>query len=154
MAFDPDKFMNSAAAPMPTQMQVCPEGEWLFTIDTDPKQLTPKNISGVSQRTGNAYNFHQLELMCWCQSPEPKQKLGREKLGVRLRINLDLDENGGLIVADDKNVALGRLRTALDQNTPDWTPKALLGAGPFRGMVKVNDTDSGKFADITRVTKM
>ena len=153
--FNPEDFMNSAADPLATQFETCPEGEFPFIIDSDPAQLIPKELSGTSKKTGNAYHFWQLELNCICQSDEVRQKVGRDKVVVRLRLNLDLDDNGRLEVGPNKNVGLGQLRDALGQNTPGWTPKNLLGAGPFIGKVTQTKTDKGGvFADISRVGKV
>lgn len=153
--FDPEKFMSAAVDPMATQFEVCPEGEFPFIIDSDPKQLTPENIKGVSDRTGKPYDFWQISLVCWCMDDAVRQKLGREKLSCRMRLNLDIDPTtGGLAVGPDKNISLGRLRDALGQNKPGWTPANLLGAGPFIGLVKHTKNDKGTFADITRVGKV
>ena len=152
--FDPAAFMSSAVDPMATQMEVVPEGDFKFTIDTDPKQLNPKNLKGTSTRTGNDYDFWQIELNCHLLDDAVKQKLGREKVLVRLRLNLDLDESGRLEVGPNKNVGLGQLRDALGQNAPGWTPQKLLGAGPFIGKVKHTTSEKGTFADIQRVAKI
>lgn len=152
--FNAEEFMNAATDPMATQMQVCPEGEWLFIIDTDPAQLQPKNVKGISSRTGKPYDFWQIELNCHCQSEEPKAKLGRDKLMVRMRLNLDLDPSGRPMTGPDKNVQLGRLREALGQNTPGWSPKSLLGAGPFIGKVEHQTGEKGTFANIERVSRV
>lgn len=152
--FDPNAFMTAAADPMPTQVQSVREGEFPFVLDTDGKMLTPKNLKGTSDK--GPYNFWQLELVALCQSEEEKQRLGRNKLTVRLRVNLDLDPNTGKLEGGpNKNVALGRLREALGQNNPGWTPTALLGAGPFIGKVAhTTGKDGNVYADIVRVTKI
>ncbi len=156
MAFDPNAFMQAAADPMPTQMEVIREGEFPFVMDGDNKMLIPKNLKGVSAKTGNAYDFWQIELVALCQDEGEKQRLGRQKLPVRMRINLDLDpNNGSLVVGTNKNVALGKLREALGQNKPGWSPSALLNAGPFIGKVAhTNGSDGSTYADIVRVTKI
>lgn len=154
MSFDVEAFMNSAVDPLETHFEVVPEGEFPFLIDGDPAQLVPKELSGTSAKTGNPYHFWQLELNCVCQDGNVRQKLGREKVFVRLRINLDLDANGRIEGGPNKNVQLGQLRDALGQNSPGWTPKMLLGAGPFMGKVKHTKGDKGTFADIARVGKI
>lgn len=153
--FDPNTFMSAAVEPMSTQFEVIPEGEYLFIIDGNPAQLAPKNLKGISERTGKPYDFWQIELTCLCQDAAVKAKLGRENLSCRLRLNLDVDPTtGGLAVGPDKNISLGRLRDALGQNKPGWTPQQLLGAGPFIGLVKHTSNDKGTFADIARVGKV
>lgn len=151
--FDPNAFMTAAADPMPTQMEVLREAEFPFILDTDGKMLIPKNIKGVSDK--GPYDFWQLELVALCQDEGEKQRLGRNKISVRMRVNLDLDPNSGrLEVGPNKNVALGKLRDALGQNGPGWTPQRLLGAGPFIGKVKHTQSKGNTYADIERVTKI
>lgn len=150
--FDVNAFLSSSAEPMATQMEVCPEGEFAFMLDSDGKMLTPKNLKGTSQKTGNPYDFWQWELTALCMSEEVKQKLGRQKVPVRLRINLDIDANAGkLETGPNKNVGLGKLRDALKQNNAGWTPQQLLGAGPFLGKVTHTKDDKGNtYADVVR----
>lgn len=152
MTFDLEKFKNSAVDPLATQFEVVPEGEFPFILDNKPEMLEPKELSGTSQRTGKDYHFWQLELDCICQDPAVAAKLGRDKVVVRMRLNLDLNDDGGLATGPNKNVALGQLRAALDQNKPGWSPAQLLGAGPFMGKVVHTKSDNGAvFADIRRV---
>lgn len=152
--FDPKQFASSTAQPMSTQVEVCPEGEFPFTIDSENK-LEPRNVKGVSAN-GNAYDFWSLDLTCICQDDSVKQQLGRNKVTARLSLNLDLDENGGLDVGKGKNVSLGQLRDALGQNQPGWNPGMLLGAGPFIGKVVHRENPKGgtPFVNITRTARM
>lgn len=155
MAFDLDSFMNATVdAPMETSFPVCPEGEWPFIFDGDPKMLEVKNIKGISKNTGNPYDFHQMELVALCQSDKVKADMGRDKVLVRLRVNLDFDPSGRLATGVGKNIILGQVRDALGQNTPGWSPRQLLGAGPFIGRVKHSEgSDGRKYADITAVAR-
>jgi len=151
MSFDLEAFASQQVEPLATQFETIPEGEFPFIIDGDPKNLDVKEMKGESKRTGNPYHFFQLELICVCQDDAVKQKLGREKVTCRLRINLDLDASGRIESGSGKNIGLGQLRDALGQNSPGWTPRQLLGAGPFIGKVKHTKTDKGTYADIDRV---
>lgn len=153
--FDVNEFMNASVdTAMSTQMIVCPEGEYPFMIGSDAQMLVPKNLTGISNKTGKPYDFWQLELTCLCMSDEVKQKLKRDNVPVRLRINLDL-EGGKLKTGEGENVALGRLREALGQNKPGWKPADLLNAGPFIGKVEHSQgKDGAVYADIGRVAKI
>lgn len=147
--FNLDEFMNNSVdAPMDTQYPVCAEGEWPFVLDGDPKMLEVKNIKGSNDR--GSYDFFQMELVALCQSDTVKKEMGRDRVPVRARINLDFDHNGRLSVDKGKNVNLGQLRDALGQNKPGWSPKMLLGAGPFIGRVKHSapDKNGRVYADI------
>ena len=158
MGFDPNEFMSSTIdAPLATAFEVCPEGEFPFMLDSDPKWLTPKELSGISQKSGQPYHFWQMELSALCMDEAVKAKLGRDRVPVRLRINLDLDSAGRIETGANKSVALGRLLAALGQNRPGWNVRDLLGAGPFIGKVKHSsnkDDPTVKYADIVNTAKV
>jgi len=157
MPFDPAQFMNTPADPLPTTYEVIPEGEYKMLLDSDPKMLEVKKIEGVSQKSGDAYLFYQLELNCLVLDDKLKAKLGRDRVTARMRINLDFTDDGKLENAPNRNVALGRLREALGQNKPGWTPQQLLGAGPFIGRVRHNSSKTNpeqKFAEVVNAAKI
>lgn len=154
---DPQEFMNQPAAPMETVFTVVPKGEYPFLIDTDPEQLVPKKIEWNDKNTGEPRFFYQWELRGVCQDEKVKAVLELERVTVRLRINLDLDESGGFLSGKNKNLRLGQLREALGQNTSDWKPMDLLGAGPFIGKVDHSFSKTNtelKYADIVAVAKI
>lgn len=157
MPFDPQAFMNTPAEPLATAYEVIPEGEYPMMLDADPKMLEVRKVEGVSQKTGEPYLFYQLELACLVLDDKVKAKLGRDKVTARMRINLDFDDNGKLVTGPNKNVMLGQLRDALKQNTPGWTPQALLGAGPFMGRIKHVTSKTNpeqKFAEVSKAGKI
>lgn len=157
MPFDPQQFMSTPADPLPTTYEVIPEGEYKMMIDTDPKNVEVRKIEGISQKSGEPYLFYQLEISCLVLDDALKAKLARERVTARMRINLDFDDNGKLENAPNRNVALGRLRDALGQNKPGWTPQQLLGAGPFIGRVRHTSSQKNpeqKFAEVTGAAKI
>lgn len=157
MAFDPNAFLTASTDPLPTAYEVIPEGEYQMMLDADPKMLEVRKIEGVSSKTGEPYLFYQLELACVVLDEALKKKLGRDKVTARMRINLDFDDSGKLVNAPNRNVALGRLRDALGQNKPGWTPQQFLGAGPFIGRVKhvaSKTNPEQKFAEVTNAAKI
>lgn len=165
MSFDIDSFVNTAVDPLSTVVEQVPEGDWKMSIDSDPAQLQKaddpkamvgiKNIKGVSEK--GPYDFWTLELRCIVVDEKVKQKLNRESVQLRMRINLDFNESGQLDASPGKNVKLGQLREALGQNGAGWNPKQLLGAGPFIGRVKhtpnKNDPEQ-KYAEVVRAVKL
>jgi len=163
--FDAAKFVDSAVDPLSTQFEVVPEGEWQMMIDTDPKQLVDttdddkapvgiKHHKGVSEKSGKPYDFYDWTLMCVVTDQRVKDKLKRESVKVRMRLGLDLSDAGALATGPNKNVALGRLRDALSQNKPGWTPQQLLGAGPFIGKVSHTQVKDAVYADVTRAARI
>lgn len=167
MTFNPDVF-SKPMDPMATVYETCPEGEFQMMLDSDPKQVQVttdergvyvgiKQHKGVSQRTGDAYDFTDWTLNCIVMDEGVKKRLGREQVFVRLRLRLDFDEAGDLAKGPNQNVGLGQLRDVLGQNKPGWAKEMLLGAGPFIGkVVQTSDqTDPlKKYADVKRVTKI
>jgi hypothetical protein len=163
--FDANAFVQAAVDPLSTQFEVVPEGEWQMMIDSDPKQLADttddnkapvgiKRHAGTSEKTGKAYDFYDWTLMCVVTDQRVRDKLKREGVKVRMRLSLDLSDSGGLDTGPNKNVALGRLREALNQNKPGWTPQALLGAGPFIGKVSHTQVKDAIYADVTRAARI
>lgn len=165
--FNPEQFINSAVEPNATQFEVCPTGDFKMMIDSDPKQLVVtenprdqvgiKHAAGTSQKTGEPYDFWTLELRCIVLDETVKKKLGRDTVQVRARVNLDFNESGSLDTGPNKNVQLGQLRDALDQNKPGWKPSELLGAGPFTGRVthRANkDNPEIKYAEVSKFVKI
>lgn len=160
--FDVNAFLNSTAQPMATKFEVPPEGEFKMMIGDDAKMLAPKEIKWTDS-DGKDRVFHQMELYASVLDDKVKQQLGRDKVLVRMRVNLDFvagSLEAGKPVLDNgvnKNVFLGQIRDALGQNTADWTPAKLLNAGPFIG--KISHTSdkknpSIKYADVTKVAKI
>ena len=124
--FDANAFVQAAVDPLSTQFEVVPEGEWQMMIDSDPKQLADttddskapvgiKRHAGTSEKTGKAYDFYDWTLMCVVTDQRVRDKLKREGVKVRMRLSLDLSDSGGLDTGPNKNVALGRLREALNR---------------------------------------
>lgn len=152
--FDANQFMSQPTEPLPTKYEVVPEGDFKMMIDTDFKVNA---IKFNDKNTGEEREFHQLELNAVVLDEAIKAKLGRDKVTVRMRIPLDLDDGGKIATGPNKNVRLGQLRDVLNQNTPGWTPQQLLGAGPFMG--KITHTSDKKdstikYADVARVSKI
>lgn len=70
---------------------------------------------------------------------------------------LDISEQGALLTGKGKNVQLGRLREALDQNTPGqpWTFAMVDGqVGRVQTKQRVNDDTGEIFSDVVAVTKL
>jgi len=113
--FDPDTFMNtSVEGASSTQIIPIPEGEY------------PAHITKIAAKAAGEYSI--LNVFWSIDDPAAAEAVGRAP-NTRQSIFLDFDENGALSMDEGKNVSLGRLREALDQNNPneEWNPNMLLG---------------------------
>ena len=147
MSFDPDAFLEGVAdGPMDTVIVPCPEG----TFTAQVNKLEPRNVE--------TKNGDRLILgVTWkILDDEVLETLERDVVTVRQDIWIDLDESGAIDTSKGKNVTLGRLREAVDQNeTPKWRPRMLLDQiAPVKVRHRVDKNDpQNKFADVTAVTK-
>lgn len=112
MSFDPNTFLNTTYEEAnDTKITPCPVGEYLAVaskVDAKTWASLDGSKSGV-----------KLEILWEIDDANVKQLLGRDKVTSRQNIWLDLNEAGtGLDLGKGKNVGLGRLREALDLNTP------------------------------------
>ena len=112
MSFDPNTFLNTTYEEAnDTKITPCPVGEYLAVaskVDAKTWASLDGSKSGV-----------KLEILWEIDDANVKQLLGRDKVTSRQNLYLDLNEAGtGLDLGKGKNVGLGRLREALDLNTP------------------------------------
>lgn len=147
--FDKDAFLNQTIdAPMATDYELCPEGEYPALLDGE---FNVNEVSGESEK--GPYCFHVFEQDTIIQSDAVRQKLGRDVVKVRMRINLDLDDSGRLATGPNKNVKLGQLRSAIGKNNDQFSFNDLRGAGPIMVRVKhiTSKKDGRKFAEVSSV---
>jgi hypothetical protein len=155
MSFDAEKFLNQTYNDSFSTVTVaCPEGEYKAYVDDGDKAITFRE--GGLDRNGN-----QLSPQCVVQfaimgDQLPNQQLKRDKVIVPMNIWLDVNGDN-LDLSEGKNVGLGRLRKALDQNDGAWNPMMLKGKGPV--MIKVTQRSdkndpTQKYAEVNRVSKI
>ena len=112
--FNPDDFMNTAVeGELSTEYSPVPENEYIAVVEEVKPDTTPSGtpLLGV---------FWKID------APGDDEADGRV---VRQTIWLDVTGEGALDRGKGKNVQLGRLRAALNQNGPGaWNPGMLLGA--------------------------
>lgn len=146
-AFDPDTFLNQeVTGSSEVKYTPVPIGEYQAYIDE--LEMSSYNDQPILQVTYAILN------------EELKASLGMEKPTVRDSIFLDVNPDGSLQFGINKNVKLGRLREAVNQNNPKekWNFNRLRGMGPVNIMVDhrwsdKNGIKEGPFANITRVTR-
>lgn len=109
--FDPTAFLaQTVTEANDTSVIPAPEGEFLAVADkVDVKQWSKKDGSASGLK---------LSVLWDIQDEAVKAHCGRETVKVGQDIMLDLTETGGLDLARGRNVNLGRLREALNLNTP------------------------------------
>jgi len=155
VTFNAEKFLNSTiSAPLSTVVVVCPEGEYKAFVDDGDKAIQFRDGDASKNLSPQAVVLFNI------LDDAVKAQLKRDKVLVPMNCWLDLDESGeGLDLSEGKNVSLGRLRKALDQNDPNlaWNPMMLKGKGPL--MVKVTQRSDKhdptvKYAEVSRVSKI
>lgn len=152
MSFNADAFLNQTAeGPMSTSVTPCPEGEYKAIVDDGDKAISFKEIN---TKNGVA---HQMVVLFKILDENLKSQLKRETVTVPMNCWLDVTDGGTLDTAEGKNVSIGRLRAALEQNSGSWKPADLKGKGPL--MVKVSQRSDGKdptikYAEVSRVAKI
>lgn len=116
--FDEDAFMsNTSEGEMSTEYTPVPIGEYSAVV---------KKV-GTRSGSGEKGDWAVLDVT-WVIDDESIVKLtGMDEPTVRQSIFLDVTDSGGLDYGKGKNIHLGRLREALNQNTgAAWSPTMLV----------------------------
>lgn len=117
--FQVDDILNSTTeGAMETSFTPVPEGEWRGSC------------SKVEARAvGEQKDKIVMDVHWTINDPQVLEATGMEAPSVRQSIFLDRNLAGGLDLGKGKNVALGKLREAVDQNGPTpWSPGMLVGS--------------------------
>lgn len=143
--FNPDVFLNQTqTGGMATHRTPIPEDEYMAFVDSGDKAVVLRMIDiKKGDRAG------QQALICdvWWNITDEKAKAAlpnRDKILCKQSFFVDLKADGQTIDnGEDKNLKLGRTRTALGQNDPNnpWAFFMLKGAGPARVKVKQRPDD-------------
>lgn len=139
MSFDPDTFLNETVTEdLSTDYVPVPEGEF------------PAVIKEVKARVAKTSTI--LDVTWSIDDQGARDATGMEDPTVRQSIFLDISDSGNLDLGRGKNVQLGRLREALDQNRPGmaWTPNMLHGQ-PALVLVSHREWEGRTYADIKSV---
>lgn len=144
--FDPDMFMNSQTTDAnDTTLVPVPVGDY------------PASVKEVV--AGTAGDKPVLNVTWTINDQAARDATGMENPTVRQTIWLDIDEaTGGLQTTRGKNVGLGKLRAALNQNQPGqpWAPGMLKGQAAIVKVTHRADKDDAsiQYAQIAAVTAM
>lgn len=144
--FNPDTFLNTEATEAnATTYTPCPEGEPVAAI----KAIKPRVLTD-----GRAV----LDVTWTVDDEEAREATGMAEPAVRQTLWLDITESGGLDFGKGKNVGLGKLREAVNQNSSGkpWTPGMLVGQVARIKIVHSIDKRDGVTiqADVKAVTKL
>lgn len=162
--FDPEVFMQQTIdEPLETEFVLIPQGEYVAMIDDFTSEAIEKINFEYKKgaRAGTPGSMLKLTLPFVIDDDNVKAILNRPKVMVSKQIILDMDENGGgLDWGKNKNIDLGRIRSAVGQNEPGpWSIGKLAGAGPV--MLKITHVDferkdksKGTRAEIERVVRI
>lgn len=142
-AFDPDTFLSQQTTEaLDTTSTPIPEGVYPAVVD----KIVPRQAKGSTI----------LDVIWSIDDEGVKTVTGLQKNTARQSIFLDMTESGALDFSKGKNVQLGRLRDALNQNTPGhpWAPGMLVG-NVARVSVKHRLGDNGQtYVDVKEVARM
>lgn len=162
-SFDAGAFMQATIdQPMETDYQLVPEGTYQAMVgDFDESAISRIPFTyKKGPNAGQPGSMVKFNCPFAIQDPAVLASMGRENVTVDWQLILDTNELGQLDWGKDRNVKLGQLRAAVNQNQPGpWSVQNLKGAGPL--MVKVAhetfkraDGSDGKAARVVRVARL
>jgi hypothetical protein len=156
MTFDPSTFMQqNVDAPMAETFRQVPENEYPAIIDDFEAEKAFSEVNWQDKKTGEPKSAVQWSIPFVIQDGALASELDREKIVVYAKGFLDLDDNGGISTAPDRNVRLGQIRAAVGQQSGAWNFGMLKGAGPV--MIRVTHRSNPKnpeqkFVEVSRVS--
>lgn len=110
--FNPDQFLDmQITASHDTKLVPIPVGEYVAVVKE--VKVVPWQSKADPSKAGL-----KLSVTWDIDDSSVKEFLGRDVVTARQDIMLDLTEAGGIDIGKGKNVGLGRLREALNLNTP------------------------------------
>lgn len=157
--FNADAFMNDTVdAPMATSLQSVPDGEYQAVIGDFTSEAFKTIEIADKKNPGQKISRPVLEVPFIIQDAALSAKMEREQIVHRETYWLDFDASGKIATGADKNVRLGQLRDALNQNTPGWAPSHLRNMGPLLIAIKskagTGNNDGKTFTNITKYAKI
>lgn len=146
--FDPTTFLNQTFDEGNSTVSVpVPEGEYMAIAD-NPK------IETWQKKDGSASGL-KLALDWVIQDETLAAELGRKEVKVRQQQMLDLTETGQLDFGKGKNIGLGRLREAVDLNTPGQPfAFSMIGGRAAKVLIKHRIDGDQIYAEVKAVAKI
>jgi len=146
--FNPETFMSTSFTEAnETKFVTVPEGEYPAVIDSV--------AANTWQSRDGSKSGLKLDLQWKIDDPQVAEITGVASPTVKQSIMLDMTESGGLATGPGKNINLGRLREAVNQNAAGkpWQPTMLIGQ-PARVSVKHRLYEDQTFAEVKGVAKL
>lgn len=162
-SFNAGEFMSATIdAPMDTEFAMCPEGTFQAMIgDFDEKAIERFEFEyQKGEKAGQPGSMIKFTIPFSIQDATVLTQMGRETVIVEQQLILDTNDLGQLDFGKGKNVRLGQVRAAVNQNQAGaWSPMALKGQGPVMVQVshdpfKRKDGTDGKAARVVRVVAL
>lgn len=147
-SFDKDTFLSTHVdGQMETKFTPLPEDDYMAYI---------KDIDAAEM--GKGADKSKVLIVTYAVTDErAKAFMGMDEPTVKHNIFLDFESDGRLSMGKNKNIALGALRDAVNQNgSGAWNFNMLRGAGPV--VIKLThrynkETGEGPYANVARVAK-
>lgn len=142
--FNPDDFMHTQVEEVTeTSFSPIPEGEY------------PAVIKEVKADTVGENALPVLNITWTVDDEEARQFTGMDEPSVRQTLWLDIDANGMLETGKNKNIQLGRLRDALNQNTgAPWSPSMMEGQVARVHITHTAGKNDAIYANVKGVAKL
>jgi len=119
MSFDPNSFMQNTevAGAMETKFQRIPPGEYTAVIE----KVDGREAKYKDKQTGEDRSSPCCDITYAIDDAALKETLGVDKPRITQGIFLDVNSAGQLEMGPGKNIKLGQLRQACNQNDPSKT---------------------------------
>lgn len=161
--FDAAAFMQSTVdQPMETEYQLVPEGKYRAMV-ADFDETAVELVEFTFKKGPNAGqpgSMVKFNVPFSLDDDALKAQMQRTEIRSEMQLILDRDATGQLDWGKDRNVKLGQLRAAVNQNNPGpWSIFNLRGAGPLYVQVAHEEFDrkdgtKGKAARVVKVAKI
>ncbi len=145
--FDPDTFAQTQVdGAMDDHLTPCPHGDRKGQVD----KFVTRQFD--SEKDGKTYTV--MDVFWNILDDESKKVTGMDKPICRQSIFIDLTPEGALDNSKGRNIQLGALRTALNQNSTGkkWNPNMLNG-GLALCHIEADKNDPENYSRVTKVAK-
>lgn len=148
--FNTEEFTSHTTGGFSTDYVLIPEGEYNSVIE----KVDERHIDW--EKNGRSGTMHLFEVLHKLDLDSHSEGTARELMGddvgfARQSVRLDYTESGELSHAPGKNVPLGRLLVAVNQNDPSlqWEPAMLVGQA-----LKVQVKHKKERAEVANVARL